>query len=169
MSSLSQSVIKAAFPLRANTWLALTFPRTLNSAFNSLRSAATRLFIRIKTFILPHGLIIFPLLLARFTGQPSSIFELRFSPDSRYFVAGHYAASLAYDLKSQAEVRLPSRIHEMLQFTFAFVSPEEIAGVVGGGDFGKLVRARFPSGDKIDEFKLPAYGHLYSTSQSNYY
>ena len=110
----------------------------------------------------------FPILLARLTGQPSSIFELRFSPDSRYFVAGHYTASLAYDLKSKAEVRLPSRIHEMLGFTFAFVSPEEIAGVVGGGTFGKLVRARFPSGDKIDEFKLPAYGHLYSTSQSNY-
>lgn len=110
----------------------------------------------------------FPILLARLTGQPSSIFELRFSPDSRYFVVGHYTASLAYDLKSKAEVRLPSRIHEMLGFTFAFVSPEEIAGVVGGGSFGKLVRARFPSGDKIDEFKLPAYGHLYSTSQSNY-
>jgi hypothetical protein len=110
----------------------------------------------------------FPLLLARFTGQPSSIFELRFSPDSRYFVVGHHAASLAYDLKSKSEVRLPSRIHDMLAFTFAFVSPEEIAGVVGGGDFGKLVRARFPSGEKIDEFKLPAYGHLYSTSQSNY-
>jgi hypothetical protein len=105
---------------------------------------------------------------ARVFGQSPDIFELRFSPDSRYFVVGHHTASLAYDLKSGAEVHLPSRIHELLAFTFAFVSPEEIAGVVGGGDFGKLVRARFPSGEKVDEFKLPAYGHLYSTSQSNY-
>ena len=110
----------------------------------------------------------FTLSWARVFGLSQHIFELRFSPDSRYFVAGHRTASLAYDLKSGAEVHLPSRIHEMLAFTFAFVSPEEIAGVVGGGDFGKLVRARFPSGDKVDEFKLPAYGHLYSTSQSNY-
>jgi WD40 repeat protein len=110
----------------------------------------------------------FALSLARLIGQPASIFELRFSPDSRYFVAGHQTASLAYDLKSGTEVHLPSRIHELLAFTFAFVSPEEIAGVVSGGNFGKLVRARFPSGEKVDEFKLPAYGHLYSTSQSNY-
>lgn len=110
----------------------------------------------------------FTLWLGRLVGQPTNIFELRFSPDSRYFVAGHHTASLAYDLKSGTEVHLPSRIHEMLAFTFAFVSPEEIAGVVGGGNFGKLVRARFPSGEKVDEFKLPAYGHLYSTSQSNY-
>jgi WD40 repeat protein len=110
----------------------------------------------------------FALFWARILGQPANIFELRFSPDSRYFVAGHHSASLAYDFKSGAEVHLPSRIHELLAFTFAFVSPEEIAGVVGGGKFGKLVRARFPSGEKVDEFSLPAYGHLYSTSQSNY-
>ena len=30
------------------------------------------------------------------------------------------------------------------------------------------MRARFPSGEKIDEFKFPIYGHLYGTSQSNY-
>lgn len=110
----------------------------------------------------------FTLWLARLLGQPANIFELRFSPDNRYFVAGHHTASLGYDLKSSTEVHLPSRIHELLAFTFAFVSPDEIAGVVGGGNFGKLVRARFPSGEKVDEFKLPAYGHLYSTSQSNY-
>jgi WD40 repeat protein len=110
----------------------------------------------------------FTLWLARVLSQPTNIFELRFSPDSRYFVAGHHSASLAYDLKASSEVHLPSRIHDLLAFTFAFVSPEEIAGVVGGGNFGKLVRARFPSGEKVDEFKLPAYGHLYSTSQSNY-
>jgi WD40 repeat protein len=110
----------------------------------------------------------FALFWARILGQPANIFELRFSPDSRYFVAGHHSASLAYDFKSGAEVHLPSRIHELLAFTFAFVSPEEVAGVVGGGKFGKLVRARFPSGEKVDEFSLPAYGHLYSTSQSNY-
>lgn len=121
-----------------------------------------------KKFYTATWLDYFSLLFVRFTEQPASIFELRFSPDSRYFVVGHSTASLAYDLKSKTEVHLPSRIHELMAFTFAFISPEEIAGVVGGGNFGKLVRARFPSGEKIDEFKLPTYGHLYSTSQSNY-
>jgi WD40 repeat protein len=121
-----------------------------------------------KKFYTPYWSEAFSLWLARVFGQPSQILELRFSPDSRYFVAGHRTASLAYDLKSASEVHLPSRIHELLAFTFAFVSPDEIAGVVVGGNFGKLVRARFPSGDKIDEFKLPAYGHLFSTSQSNF-
>ncbi|HEX3585753.1 MAG TPA: M48 family metalloprotease [Candidatus Angelobacter sp.] len=121
-----------------------------------------------KNFYTPTWSDYFALTWARLFGRPRNIFELRFSPDSRYFVIGHHTASLAYDLKAGAEVHLPSRVHEMLAFTFAFVSPDEIAGVVGGGNFGKLVRARFPSGDKIDEFKLAAYGHLYSTSQSNY-
>jgi len=121
-----------------------------------------------KRFYSPYWLEVFSLATARFLGQPPSIFELRFSPDSRYFVIGHRTSSLAYDLKNNAEVHLPSRIHELLSFTFAFVSPDEIAGVVGGGNVDKLVRAHFPSGEKIDEFNLGTYGNLYSTSQSDY-
>ena len=102
-------------------------------------------------------------------GLPVSLLELRFSPDSRYFLAGHRGSALAYDLKSGSEVHLPSHIRELMDDTFAFVSSEEIAGVVGAGaPFRNLMRARFPSGEKIDEFKFPIYGHLYGTSQSNY-
>jgi WD40 repeat protein len=122
-----------------------------------------------KRFYSPYWTEVFSLVTARLLGQSTDIFELRFSPDSRYFVIGHRTVALAYDLKNNAEVHLPSRFHELLSFTFAFVSPDEIAGVVAdGGNWDKLVRARFPSGDKIDEFKLGTYGNLYSTSQSNY-
>jgi WD40 repeat protein len=121
-----------------------------------------------RKFYSPYWTEAFSLGMARALGQPTSIFGIRFSPDSRYFVIGHYSTSLAYDFKSNAEVHLPSRIHELLQYTFAFVSPGEIAGVAGGVNSPKLVRARFPSGEKVDEFKLNAYGKLSSTSQSDY-
>lgn len=111
----------------------------------------------------------FSIYLNQLLGLPGSLLELRFSPDSRYFLAGHRSYVLAYDLKSGSEMHLPSHIRELMADTFAFVSPEEIAGVVGAGTlFRNLMRARFPSGEKIDEFKFPIYGQLYSTSQSNY-
>jgi WD40 repeat protein len=136
--------------------------------FRLIEVASNQVVYTRKKFYTPYWSEAFSLWLARIFGQPTNILELRFSPDSRYFVVGHRTASMAYDLKARAEVHLPSRIHELLAFTFAFVSPDEIAGVVVGGKFGKLVRASFPSGEKIDEFQLPAYGHLFSTSQSNY-
>ncbi|HKV92870.1 MAG TPA: M48 family metalloprotease [Candidatus Angelobacter sp.] len=106
--------------------------------------------------------------LVRFFGPLDIDIGMHFSPDSRYFVAGHHNSTLAFDLKSGTEVHLPSRVQWLLGNAFAFISPEEIAGVQFAGDSIKLVRARFPSGEKIDEFKLPAYGKLYSTTQSNY-
>ncbi|MGZ4828656.1 MAG: M48 family metalloprotease [Candidatus Angelobacter sp.] len=121
-----------------------------------------------KKFYTPYWSEAFSLYLSRLFGLPSTLLELRFSPDSRYFLAGHRGSVLAYDLKAGTDVHLPSRIQEMMGYTFAFVSAEEIAGVVGGGNYGKLVRAHFPNGEKIDEFKLPAYGHLFGTSQSKY-
>ena len=51
---------------------------------------------------------------------PVSLLELRFSPDSRYFLAGHRGSALAYDLKSGSEVHLPSHIRELMDDTFAF-------------------------------------------------
>jgi WD40 repeat protein len=142
--------------------------REYQVGFRIIEVATNKVIYTRKNFYSPYWSEAFALYLARLFGEPTPILELRFSPDSRYFVVGHRTASMAYDLKAGAEVRLPSRIHELLAFTFAFVSEEEIAGVVVGGKFGKLVRAHFPTGQKIDEFDLPAYGHLYSTSQSNY-
>jgi len=48
------------------------------------------------------------------------------------------------------------------------VSPDEIAGIEYGGTKAKLVRFRFPSGEKLGQFDFQADGWLYSTSSSDY-
>jgi WD40 repeat protein len=116
----------------------------------------------------PYWSEMFSIYLSRVFDVPGHTFELRFSPDSRYLLAGHQTAALAYDLQSRAEVHLSSRIRDLMKFTFAFISRDEIAGVEYSGASNKLVRCRFPSGEKNDEFKLQAYGRLFSTSQSSY-
>ena len=99
---------------------------------------------------------------------PPPLFEVRFSPDGRYLLVGHRTLALAYDLNSRSEAHVSSHVKDLMQETFAFVSNEELAGVTGFGSSAKLVRVRFPTGEKVDEFHVPLYGHLYSTSQSKY-
>ena len=99
---------------------------------------------------------------------PPPLFEIRFSPDGRYLLVGHRTFALAYDLKSGSEAHVSSHVKDLMQETFAFVSNEELAGMTGFGSSAKLVRVRFPTGEKVDEFKLPLYGNLYSTTQSKY-
>ena len=111
---------------------------------------------------------IFEFFLLRVLGPPDITIAMHFSPDGRYFVAGHHGSTLAYDLQSGTEVHLPSRVQGLLANTFAFISPGQIAGVELSAGSIKLVRVRFPSGEMVDEFKLPTYGKLYSTTDSNY-
>jgi WD40 repeat protein len=96
------------------------------------------------------------------------IFDMKFSPDSRYFAIGHRLSNLVYDLKNHEEVHVPGRLKEAMMGTFDFTAPDEIAGIDYGGLHSKLVRCRFPSGEKIQEFQFETDGWLSSTNSSQY-
>src|SRR5258708_88786 len=101
-------------------------------------------------------------------GDPIRLFDLKFSPDDRYFVLGHRETTIAYDVTAGAEVHIPGKIAYFLRSTFAFVAPDEIACIDVCARPPRLVRARFPSGEKIDHFQLNAYGSLSATHHSDY-
>jgi WD40 repeat protein len=102
--------------------------------------------------------------LARLTGENIRIFDMKFSPDDRYFIAGHSDSFVAYDLKERAEAKVSWRIHELGRISFTFVAPDEFAGLrYSGPNDMRLVRLSFPSGEKLDEFKIQADGWLSST------
>ncbi|HEX7286546.1 MAG TPA: WD40 repeat domain-containing protein, partial [Candidatus Angelobacter sp.] len=108
-------------------------------------------------------------LLAVIAGEKVRIFDLKFSPDDRYFVAGHGDSLFAFDLQARAEVHPPGKVKGLGRMTFAFTGPDEIAGLERYSDKEmKVTRVRFSSGEKIDEFRLQADGWLSSTSSSNY-
>lgn len=101
---------------------------------------------------------------ARLAGKKLRIFDMKFSPDDHYFIAAHSGSFAAYDLKQRTEAKLPWRIHEVARMSFTFPGPDEFDGLeyVGLNDL-KLVRLKFPSGEKLDEFKVQADGWLSST------
>jgi hypothetical protein len=102
--------------------------------------------------------------LAQITGEKVRIFDMKFSPDERYFIAGHSDSFVAYDLKERAEAKVSWRLRDLARISFAFVSPNELAGLhYSGPNDMKLVRLSFPGGEKLDEFKVEADGWLSSS------
>lgn len=101
---------------------------------------------------------------ARLAGEKIRIFDMKFSPDDHYFIAGHRDSFAAYDLKQRTEAKLSWRIHEVSRLSFTFSGSDEFDGLryVGVDDL-RLVRLKFPSGEKLDEFKVQADGWLSST------
>ena len=92
--------------------------------------------------------------LALLLNEPFAPLQIQFSPDDRYFVAGHRQLGFCFDLAGRAEIKLPSKMKTMFQNTFAFISADEIAGYT----FEKLtqiVRVRFPSGEEIERIPGP--------------
>ena len=67
--------------------------------------------------------------LARLSGENMRIFDMKFSPDDRYFIAGHSDSFAAYDLKERTEAKLPWRIHELGRMSFTFAGPDEFDGL----------------------------------------
>jgi WD40 repeat protein len=101
---------------------------------------------------------------ALLAGEKLRIFDMKFSPDDHYFIAGHSDSFAAYDLKQRTEAKLSWRIQELGHFSFTFVGPDEFDGLrYAGVNDMRLVRLKFPSGEKLDEFKVQADGWLSST------
>lgn len=107
--------------------------------------------------------------LSTLTGEQVRIFDLKFSPDDRYFVAGHNDAFFAYDLHDGIEIHVPGKVRSLSRITFAFMGPDEFAGLERYSDKEmKLTRVRFSTGEKIDDFKLQADGWLWNTPNPDY-
>ncbi|HJX84320.1 MAG TPA: WD40 repeat domain-containing protein, partial [Candidatus Angelobacter sp.] len=121
-----------------------------------------------KKFYQLTWLEFFPFILAASGGEPFKLFDLKFSPDDRYFAIGHRDATFVYDLQTKAEGHIPDRTKRLLAGTFAFISPAEIVGINFYGNDSKLIRASFPAGEKTDEFKFPADGWLSPTGSKDY-
>ncbi len=100
--------------------------------------------------------------------EPFRLFDLKFSPDGRYLAVGHRDTAFVYDFNTESELKIPIKMQNLMAGSFAFISPDEIAGLEFNGNSAKLIRARFPSGDKIGDFKFGADGWLSSTQSSNF-
>ncbi|HEY6252869.1 MAG TPA: hypothetical protein VI685_23165, partial [Candidatus Angelobacter sp.] len=111
----------------------------------------------------------FEALLFRTLNQiPTISANMVFSPDSRYFVANHRASYFSFDLNSMSEVKVSSKMKQLMAFHFTFVSPDEIAGYNTRTNPVKLALARFPSGDTVEEMPSLGAGELAAPSKGNY-
>src|SRR5215813_4159584 len=101
-------------------------------------------------------------------GVPFHFLTQRYSPDGRYFLIGHANTAIGYDLKSRTEIKLPSKIKEIMAFAFTFISPDEVAGYDPVGFYKSIVRLSFPSGKKLDEIETDLKGELSAPVKGNY-
>lgn len=90
--------------------------------------------------------------------------HMAFSPDGRYFLAGHGVYTLGYDITNRTEIKLPGRVRDLLRSSFAFTAPDEIFGA----EALKAVRLRFPGGEVIDQFPFSGRGHFAASAKPGY-
>jgi len=80
-------------------------------------------------------------------------FNLAFSPDGRYFIAGNSTSDLAVDLTRREEARLPESLRRAVRRSFAFFGGDQIAAI----DSARPDRSevlRFPSGEPVKTLTL---------------
>jgi WD40 repeat protein len=121
-----------------------------------------------RNFYEPSYFELLSLLIDLDGNQPLKFFNLRFSPDSHYFVVGHAHAALGYDLQSRTEVKLPKKIKELMTYNFTFLAPDKLAGYDADSNPRKIVQARFPSGEVVDAFPSPGYGEFTAANKGNF-
>jgi WD40 repeat protein len=128
----------------------------------------TILLERKKFYVFTDFLAWYRYYLARITGETIRIFDMKFSPDDRYFVAGHSDSFVAYDLKQRAEAKVSWRIRDVGRISFTFITPNEFAGLrYSGPNDMRVARLTFPEGEKLDEFKVQADGWLSSSGSQD--
>jgi len=105
----------------------------------------------------------------RFRGDDSSDLNLgvaimRFSPDGRYFVAGHHTARQLHnpntgdvgeviDTTTLTKVSIPDSLKKFLLYGFTFIGNDRIAGI-NREAFKKSAIMKFPSGEVVTELEL---------------
>ncbi|HEY4425733.1 MAG TPA: M48 family metalloprotease [Pyrinomonadaceae bacterium] len=92
------------------------------------------------------------------------ITRLRFSPDGKYFVAGHHIArsfqsanageyAEVVDTNTFAKVSVPDSLKKLIAGGFTFVGNDRIAGI-NHDSFKKSAVVKFPSGEVVAEMEL---------------
>jgi WD40 repeat protein len=97
-------------------------------------------------------------------GHPVIPVHMAFSPDGRYFLAGHGNYTLGYDVSNRTEIKLPGRVRDLIRSGFAFTTPDEVFGV----EAQKAVRLRFPGGEVVDQFPFSGHGHFAASTKPGY-
>jgi WD40 repeat protein len=89
-----------------------------------------------------------------------------FSPDGRYFAAGHGDYTLAFDLSTKTAMSLPGTVRHLMDKHFTFLAPDTLAGEDPGHPTKSAV-VRFPSGERITEFTA-GNQDLWAPTKGNY-
>ena len=95
------------------------------------------------------------------------LITMGFSPDGRYFLAGHGTNHLAYDLINHREVSVAGSVKNLTNLSFAFLGPDRIVGVNPGSPEKSPV-LRFPSGERLAEIRLGPGVKLRSATHGDY-
>jgi len=101
-------------------------------------------------------------------GTPIELVQIQFSPDGRYLLAGRGRTAFGYDLTAQEEIKLPPPIKELMVNAFTFVGPDQIAGYRYEGMRPQLAFAKFPSGERLDQFPVQAAGEIAAPRKGDY-
>jgi len=141
-------------------------------ALSLIDVASDASFFTKKDFFRPDYLTLFFFMLALLTEDgvtaPHLAFvNMQFSPDAHYFLSGSQAEHLGYDLVSQQEMSLPSRLKSSVSTRFAFIGNDRIAST-NPSNPEKSGIVGFPSGEKIREYKGGAALELESATHGNY-
>ena len=99
--------------------------------------------------------------------QDFDFIRMKFSPDNRYFVAGHMNTHFAFDLTSKHEVSLPGSIKDHVGSGFSFLGPDRIV-VVHRFSPAKSEILKFPSGEKLDQIPLGTGLHFRASTDGSH-
>lgn len=129
--------------------------------------AGTVTFLR-KKFYEPVFADIVLLELAVLFGNPVQMVQIQFSPDNHYLLIGRGRTAFGYDLTTRAEIKLSSKVKELMANAFAFVSPDEITGYRYQAARVQLAFVKFPGGESVDEFPLQVAAEIAAPRKGDY-
>ncbi|HKP68893.1 MAG TPA: M48 family metalloprotease [Pyrinomonadaceae bacterium] len=119
---------------------------------------------REKEFYIPMSFEVsmWRLLMAILDWDEYPVFNMEFSPDGRYFLAGRKAyrpggfvgkETIAIDLSTKKEMSIGEGIKKVLVSSMDFMENDKVIGQYSG-DIKKSGIFAFPSGERIDQFEL---------------
>lgn len=161
--TMAQPCIQSALSPDASTAACLN--RMLELSLIDVASGAA---IVTKKKFLELNIYDFFRMLAIFQNPGSAqLITMGFSPDGNYFLARSRINHFAFDVKNHREINLPGSIKGVLGFSFAFVGPDRILGVSETNP-DRAFLLRFPTGERIDQYRLNNTVHFDSVGHGDY-
>jgi WD40 repeat protein len=93
--------------------------------------------------------------------------DMGFSPDGRYFLAGHDLSCLLFDLANHRELAVPGSIKDLAAVSFAFLGADRIVGI-NVFDPQKSHVLKFPSGEKVEDVYFGSRTRLRAATHGDY-